>query len=176
MCCCSIKCSCFTALYYTITYRYLSQQSSCSLGIPCSFCDYSFLNLYNGYRVSFPEVKWHGFDHPPSSNFFFYGSTALYGPGPPRFVEVSWSHTFETHLSRYDSSGRVTSSSQRTLPDNTQHSQETDIHAPGGIRTHDPSKRAAADPLLRPDGHWDRPINLVLLLLLLLLLYTLYKK
>jgi hypothetical protein len=32
-----------------------------------------------------------------SLNFFFYGSTALYGPGPPRFVEVSWSHTFETH-------------------------------------------------------------------------------
>jgi hypothetical protein len=32
--------------------------------------------------------------------FFFYGSTALYGPGPPRFVEVSWSHTFETHHSR----------------------------------------------------------------------------
>jgi hypothetical protein len=31
---------------------------------------------------------------------FFYGSTALYGPGPPRFVEVSWSHTFETHHSR----------------------------------------------------------------------------
>jgi hypothetical protein len=29
-----------------------------------------------------------------------YGSTALYGPGPPRFVEVSWSHTFETHHSR----------------------------------------------------------------------------
>jgi hypothetical protein len=22
-------------------------------------------------------------------NIFFYGSTALYGPGPPRFVEVS---------------------------------------------------------------------------------------
>jgi hypothetical protein len=28
------------------------------------------------------------------------------------------------------------SSSQRPLPDNTQHSQETDIHYPGGIRTH----------------------------------------
>jgi hypothetical protein len=25
----------------------------------------------------------------------------------------------------------------------------------GGIRTHDPSKRAAADPRLRPRGHWD---------------------
>ena len=32
--------------------------------------------------------------------FFLYGSTALYGPGPPRSVEVSWSHTFETHHSR----------------------------------------------------------------------------
>jgi hypothetical protein len=28
---------------------------------------------------------------------------------------------------------------------------------PGGIRTHDPSKRAAQDPRLRPRGHWDRP-------------------
>jgi hypothetical protein len=28
------------------------------------------------------------------------------------------------------------------------HSPETNIHAPGGIRTHDPSKRAAEDPLL----------------------------
>jgi hypothetical protein len=35
--------------------------------------------------------------------------------------------------------------------------QETNIHAPGGIRTHDPSKRSAADLRLRPRGHWDRP-------------------
>jgi len=33
----------------------------------------------------------------------------------------------------------------RPLPVNTQHSQQTDIYAPGGIRTHNPSKRAAAD-------------------------------
>jgi hypothetical protein len=32
----------------------------------------------------------------------------------------------------------------------------TNIRAPGGIQTHDPSKRAAADPRLRPHGHWDR--------------------
>jgi hypothetical protein len=38
----------------------------------------------------------------------------------------------------------------------TQHSQETDIHAPGGIQAHDPSKRAAEDPRLRPHGHWER--------------------
>jgi len=31
----------------------------------------------------------------------------------------------------------------------------TDIHAPGGIRTHIPSKRVTADPRLRRRGHWD---------------------
>jgi len=65
-------------------------------------------------------------------------------------------HT-QTHSSRYDFSGRVISSSQRPLPDNTQHSQQTDRHAPGGIRTHILSRRAAADLRVRPDGQWDRP-------------------
>jgi hypothetical protein len=37
-----------------------------------------------------------------------------------------------------------------------EHSQETDIHALGGIRTHDPSKRSAADLRLRRRGHWGR--------------------
>ena len=32
----------------------------------------------------------------------------------------------------------------------------TNIHAPGGIRTCNPSKRSAADSRLRPLGHWDR--------------------
>ena len=48
------------------------------------------------------------------------------------------------------------SPSQRPQPDNTQHSQETDIHDPGGIRTRNPSKRVAVDGRLRPRGHWDR--------------------
>jgi hypothetical protein len=39
---------------------------------------------------------------------------------------------------------------------NTQHSQQTDMHTPSGIRTHNPSRRSAADPRLRPLGHWDR--------------------
>jgi hypothetical protein len=38
-----------------------------------------------------------------------------------------------------------------------QHSQGTDIHAPPGIRTRNPSKRAATDPRLRLRGHWDQP-------------------
>jgi L-ascorbate metabolism protein UlaG (beta-lactamase superfamily) len=49
----------------------------------------------------------------------------------------------------------MVSPTQRPLPDNTQHSQETDIHAPGGIRTHTPSKRAAADLRFISHGHRD---------------------
>ena len=40
------------------------------------------------------------------------------------------------------------SSSQRPVPNNTQHSQHTNIHAPGGIRIHTLSRREASDPLL----------------------------
>ena len=58
-------------------------------------------------------------------------------------LDVSRSDT-TTHHSRYDSSGRVISSSQRPLPDNTRHSQQTNIHAPRGIRTHDLSRRPLA--------------------------------
>jgi hypothetical protein len=36
------------------------------------------------------------------------------------------------------------------------------IHAPGGIRTRNPSRRTAADPRLKPRGHWDRPSGLQL--------------
>jgi hypothetical protein len=36
--------------------------------------------------------------------------------------------------------------------DNTQHSQRTDIHASGGIRTHNLSRRAAEELRLRPRG------------------------
>ena len=71
----------------------------------------------------------------------------IYIYGAP-IIDVSRSHTTTQH-SRYDSSGWVISSSQRPLPDKTQHSQQTNIHAPGGIRTHDLSRRAATDLRLR---------------------------
>jgi hypothetical protein len=47
---------------------------------------------------------------------------------------------------------------QRPLPDNTQHSQQTKVHAADGIRNHNLSRRAAADLRLKPRGHWD-PAN-----------------
>jgi hypothetical protein len=49
--------------------------------------------------------------------------------------------------------------SQRPLPDNTQHSQETDIHAPSGIRTRNPSKRTVADRRLRQRGQREARIS-----------------
>jgi hypothetical protein len=69
--------------------------------------------------------------------------------------EVSRSHS-TTHRTRWYPSGRVISSSQRPLPDNTQHSQQTNIQAPGGIRSHNLSRRAATDIRIRQRGHLDR--------------------
>jgi hypothetical protein len=45
----------------------------------------------------------------------------------------------------------------RPLPDKTQHTQQTNNHAPGGIQTRDRSRRAAIDLRFRPCGYWDRP-------------------
>jgi len=42
------------------------------------------------------------------------------------------------------------------LPDNTQHSQQTDVYASGRVRTYNLSRRAAVDLRLRPRGHRDR--------------------
>jgi hypothetical protein len=74
--------------------------------------------------------------------FNSYATNVIYKYGAP-VLDVSKSHT-TTHHSRQDCSGRVISSSPRPLPDNTRHSQQTNIHVPGGIRTHDFSRRAVA--------------------------------
>jgi len=70
-------------------------------------------------------------------------------------VEASRSHSDIPHI-RSHSSGRVIRPTQRPLPDNTQHSQETDIHFPGKNETRNPTKRTDEDLRLRPCGHWDR--------------------
>ena len=64
-------------------------------------------------------------------------------------------HT-QKHHTQLESCGRVISPSLKPLPDNTQHSQQTNIHAPDRIRTRNPNRRAAADPCLRMRGHRDR--------------------
>jgi len=81
---------------------------------------------------------------------FFYGSTAPSGPRPHyRGFTITLRH----------SSGLVFSPTQISLPNNTQHSQGTNIHASGVIRTRNPSMRPAADPCLRQRGHWDQQLT-----------------
>jgi len=78
-------------------------------------------------------------------------------PSGPRLSHCrGFTITLKTHHTRPDSSGRVISPSQRPLPDNTQHSQDTDIHSHGGIRTRNPARPTPADPPLGPHGHWDQ--------------------
>jgi hypothetical protein len=95
-------------------------------------------NLLLGYRV-FNYVELHTFSH---------GSTAPSGP-----LSTLHDHT-QTHHIRQDFSGRVISPPQRLLRDNIQQSRETSIHTPGGIRTRNPSNRAATDPRHSPRGHF----------------------
>jgi hypothetical protein len=84
-------------------------------------------------------------------------SAALLDPGL-LIVEGSRSHSDKPHS---DSSGRAIRPSQRRLTDNTHHTRETDIHSPCRIRTRNPCERMAADPRLRPCGHWIRYALLV---------------
>ena len=73
----------------------------------------------------------------------------------PIILQLFRSHKMTYH-SRQDLPRRGIGPSQRPLPDNTQHSQETESHALCGIRIRSHSKRAAADPRLRPFGHCHR--------------------
>jgi len=87
---------------------------------------------------------------------FFHGTSALVGLGL-LIAEVSRSHSDTPH-----SVGLLWMAigpSLIPLPDNTQHSQQIDIHAAGGIRTRNTSRRAAADPRLRWRGHRVRQVT-----------------
>ena len=64
-------------------------------------------------------------------NFFFF--LALQ-PSVDRVLSLSRIHDHtQSYHSRQDSSGRVINPSQRLIPDNTQHSQQTDIRAPAAF-------------------------------------------
>jgi len=81
--------------------------------------------------------------------FCFWARQPAMGQGL-LFHEASRSHT-KTHHSRYDSSGRVISSSQRPLPDDTQYSQTTNIRWDPNPQS---QQATGHRPRLRPRGHW----------------------
>ena len=70
------------------------------------------------------------------------------GPWPPHYRGFTI-----THNDAPQSVGLLWTSDQLAAETSTR--QQTGIHAPGGIRTHSLSRRAAADLQLRPRGHWD---------------------
>jgi hypothetical protein len=88
------------------------------------------------------------------NRFFFHGATAPSGPGLPHYrgFTITLRHTTIGRTPLDEGSAR-----RRDLYLTTHNTvQETNIRASGGIQTHDPSRRSAADLLLRPRGHWDR--------------------
>jgi len=107
---------------------------------------------------SLKQINWMTIGHTlpvgMHTRFFF---SSLYSPQWARASSLLRLHDHTQDNNQQDSSGRVISPTQKPLPDNTQHSQDTDIYAPGGIRTFHPRKRTAADLRLRPRGRWDRP-------------------
>jgi len=75
------------------------------------------------YRINKPTAT-----HTHTNNMhYWYFFLCRCGPTQAMATSFMRSHT-TTHHSRYDYPGRVISPSQRPLPDNTQHSQQTDIH------------------------------------------------
>jgi hypothetical protein len=90
---------------------------------------------------------------------FFLGLITFYLLTAGVGVIVAPDCTYWHIHTRKDSSGRGIGTSQTPAPDNTQKSQQTDIHALGWIRTSNPSQRAATDSHLQPSGHQDRRMS-----------------
>ena len=103
------------------------------------------------YRVVTSSLKGH--EETPIILFFSFLSFAA--TAPAQCARASSFKRFLNHTQRR-TSGRVISSSQKPLLDNTQHSQQKDRHDPDGIRTHNLSRRTAADLRVRPRVDWDR--------------------
>jgi hypothetical protein len=93
--------------------------------------------------------------------FSFHGVTAprglqtFHGVTAPRGLQPFHYQALESH-----SAGLLWT--QRPLPVSTAHSQDTDIHDPGGIRTHNLSKGAAADRRLTPRVYSVRQVEVQL--------------
>jgi len=88
-------------------------------------------------------------------------------PRPSQWARVSSFTRFIDHTQR-TTIGRTPldewSTSPRDLCLTTHNSHQTNIHAPGEIRTHNLSRRAAADLRLRPRAHWERSDSFIIVI------------
>jgi hypothetical protein len=93
--------------------------------------------------------------------FFLSGSAAQRGIWPPHLQGFLITHDTPQSVGLLRTSVHPVAN---TSTWQHQHTQQTNIHAPGGIQTRDRSRRAAVDLRLKPRGHWDRlPMQLRLL-------------
>jgi hypothetical protein len=85
---------------------------------------------------------------------FFSNRATVLGPGPPHYrsFTITLIHTTlgRTPLDKWSARRR-----DLFLTIHNTHNRQTSMPS-GGIRTHSPNKRTAADPRLRQRGHWDR--------------------
>ena len=103
------------------------------------------------YSLAFNSVKTNSFFISFFlSSFFRVALRPFFGSWPPLSRLHDHTHTTLRRTSLHEGTARRTD-----LYLNTQHSQETNINATGGIRTHNHSNRAAVDSCLRQRGHWD---------------------
>jgi hypothetical protein len=91
---------------------------------------------------------------------FLTSFTYLFTAGVEGFCDFTWSHSDTQHSTVCRTPLDEGSACLRDLSLTTQTLYKTNIHAPGGSRTHDPSKRSAADLRLKPRGAWDRGYKL----------------
>jgi hypothetical protein len=81
-------------------------------------------------------------------------STYLFTVDVEGFFVISFDHT-EAHTTGGRTPLDEGSARRRDLYLTARTLYKTNIQAPDGIRTHDPSKHSAADLRLRPRDHWD---------------------
>jgi hypothetical protein len=107
--------------------------------------DQKFAKLTAGCWISHQHTKYVLF-------IIFSGSVAQHGLWPPLSRGFLITHNDAPQLVEL-----LRTSDQFVAETSTwQHTQQTNIHAPSGIWTHDHSRRAAVDLRLRSHGHWDR--------------------
>jgi hypothetical protein len=126
-------------IFSSILWRYIKWEISLSL-FPfklSSVCDVTIIIIIINIIIIFScSAAQRGLWSPRSRGFLIKHNNALQSVG------LLWTS---------DQFVAETSTRQHTT-----HTKQTNIHAPGGIRTHDCSRRAAVDPRPRPRDHWDR--------------------
>jgi hypothetical protein len=141
-----LKCFPFKAYYfnYAMLYNFYCVKISC----PEFIWILMLCTIYICWWY-LPEENWLSTHHHPVARQPLMGQDLL-------AMETSRSHSDTRH-----SVGLLWTSDQPDAETSTwqDKTQDADIHVPGGIRTHIPSKRTAADRRLRARGHWDRQMS-----------------